>query len=120
MAGVPGDSSAAISGHEDRLAARNNALAASDRELGDIITGAYEHALNSQTRLTQIAEEIERGATSHNEIAGDPATTMEFHRFLLAKQKEIARIVQEAVKDATNRRDRLNQLHYPDSSERNT
>lgn len=117
MAGQNSDPSGTIPEHEDRLVARNAKSSAADRELEDIISGAYENAVNSKARLTRISEEIEQRAAAQESLPEDsPMVGRELHQFLLAKQREIAKIVSDAATDATTRRDRLRQLNFDDSA----
>ena len=85
-----------------------------DRQLSEIIVGAHENVLNSSARLRHIADEIERLAASPETLPTDTAMgAAEFHRFLIAKQKEIVNIIEDAVADAAARRERLARLSYP-------
>lgn len=117
MAGQSSEPSGSIPEHEDRLVARNAKISAADRELEDIITGAYENAVNSKARLTRISEEIEQRAAAQESLPDDsPMVGRELHQFLLAKQQEIAKIITDAAADAAARRDRLRQVSFDDST----
>ena len=102
---------------QDRMAGRNAQSIEADRELSAIVQGAYENTLNFRARLGRIGEEIEQRVQNQDQaLADSPMAVTEFHRFLLAKQKEIARLLADASADAQARRDRLATLAYRDNT----
>lgn len=82
---------------QSQLANRHGAVADADRVLAEVLASAHAAAREGVRRLDAIAEDIERAVVQQADLALDtPMGTREFHRFLLAKQREIAAVVADA------------------------
>lgn len=109
----------AISDHEARLVDRNARSTDADGDLDAIVKGAHDSMLNFRGRLSRISEEIEqRAGTPESATTDTRIGTAELHQFLLAKQAEIEAILLEAQADASNRREQIARLNYPDTHSR--
>ncbi len=90
MAEQTGDSVAAIHARQIALAGQHGAVADVDRALADALAGAHAATVEGVTRLDAIAREIDSAVHNQAALAIDtPAGRREFHRFLIAKQREI-------------------------------
>nr|WP_245849374.1 DUF4226 domain-containing protein [Mycobacterium palustre] len=86
-----------IQSRQSALAAQHGAAADADRVLAEVLASAHAATRESVRRLDAIAEELGRAAAGHSDLAVDtPIGAREFHKFLLAKQREIAAIVADA------------------------
>ncbi|BBZ72701.1 DUF4226 domain-containing protein [Mycobacterium paraseoulense] len=92
-----GPSVAAMQARQSALAGRHGTAADADRVLAEVLTSAHAAMREGARRLDAIAEQIDH-ATSHQAgLAVDtPMGAREFQRFLLAKQREIAAVVEHA------------------------
>ena len=91
-----GASVAAIQQRQAALARKHSALAEADRTLADALAAAHQAMRDGVRRLDAIAAEIERAVPA----VDTPIGAREFERFLVAKQREIARVV-TAARDAS-------------------
>lgn len=92
-----GPSEAAIRARQAELATQHGVASDADRVLAEVLVSVHEAARESIRRLDAIAEEIDRAAVHQADFAVDtPLGAREFHRFLLAKQREIAAVVSGA------------------------
>ncbi|GAT07705.1 DUF4226 domain-containing protein [Mycolicibacterium novocastrense] len=121
MAGEKGseESAAGISEREEQLVDRNARAIEIDRDLDAIVKGAHDSMLDYRERLDRISAEIEQHvSTMQSQLSDTPMGTAELHRFLLAKQQQIATILAEAQADASRRREQLARLNYPNRLDR--
>jgi hypothetical protein len=102
-----------ITDHEAQHVLAHTRATDADRELHDIITGAYNTATNARSRLQRISDEIEQRAAAAETTTDTPTGTAEFHKFLVSKQKDIINILTDSAADAATRRQRLAELTYP-------
>ncbi len=97
MAEQAGSSVEAIRAEQAALLSRHGELADADHALAAALAGAHAAAVEAVSRLDAIAAEIETAV--HNQVALEIDTPMgarEFHKFLIAKQREIIAIVSDA------------------------
>jgi hypothetical protein len=110
-----GPSLGAIQARQSALAGRHGAASDADRVLAEALAGAHAATRDSVRRLDAIAEEIDRADLQRGDLAADtPMGARELHRFLVDKQREIARVVSEAREVARAKRAVLEGLraHY--------
>lgn len=105
-----------IAGYEAKQVLAHSQATDADRELNDIISGAYQTAADARSRLQRISDEIEQRAAAAETTTDTPTGTAEFHKFLVNKQKDIINILTDSVADAATRRQRLAELTYPATS----
>ena len=87
----------AIQSKQSALASQHGAAADADRVLSEVLASAHAATRESLMRLDAIGEEIDRAATGRADLAVDtPIGAREFHKFLVAKQREIAAVVADA------------------------
>lgn len=87
----------AIRARQSALAGQHSTTADADRVLAEVFAGAHAATRESIRRLDAIAEQIDRAATVRTQLAVDtPVGAREFHKFLMAKQREIASVVADA------------------------
>lgn len=92
-----GPSLGAIQARHAALAGRHGAVSDADRVLADVLASAHAATRESVRRLDAIAEEIDRAELQRGDLAADtPMGARELHRFLVDKQREIARVVSDA------------------------
>ncbi|HTY32298.1 DUF4226 domain-containing protein [Mycobacterium sp.] len=92
-----GPSLGAMQARQSALAGRHSAASDADRVLAGVLASAHAATRESVRRLDAIAEEIDRAATDRADLAIDtPMGARELHRFLMDKQREIARVVADA------------------------
>ncbi|MGB8390044.1 DUF4226 domain-containing protein [Mycobacterium sp.] len=92
-----GPSVAAIQARQAALVSRHGTVADADRVLAEVLAGAHAAMRESIGRLDAIAEEIDRVALHQVDLAVDtPVGAREFQKFLVAKQREVAAVVEEA------------------------
>lgn len=92
-----GPSLGAIQAGQSALAGRHNTASDADRVLAEVLASAHAATRESVRRLDAIAEEIDRAALQRGDLAADtPMGARELHRFLVDKQREIARVVSDA------------------------
>lgn len=97
MSEQPGPSLEAVEARRSALASQHGATSAADRALTEVLTSAHAAARDSVRRLDSIAEQIDRAVTNQTGLAVDtPMGAREFQKFLMAKQREIAAVVDEA------------------------
>lgn len=97
MSEQAGFSVAAIRARQSALASRHGTAADADGVLAEVLAGAHAATRESLGRLDAIAQEIDRAAIHQGELAIDtPLGAREFQKFLLAKQREIATVVERA------------------------
>ncbi|BBX75650.1 DUF4226 domain-containing protein [Mycobacterium shinjukuense] len=90
-------SEAATAARQALLARQQGTVADADRVLAEVLAGAHAAMRDSVRRLDAIAAEIDRAVADQDQLAADtPMGAREFHRFLVAKQREIAAIVADA------------------------
>ncbi|WP_084268310.1 DUF4226 domain-containing protein [Mycobacterium avium] len=93
----PGFSLEAVEARRSALADQHGAASEADRVLAEVLASAHAAAQESARRLDAIAEQIDRAVAHQADLAVDtPLGAREFHKFLLAKQHEIASVVTEA------------------------
>ncbi|CAN5665838.1 DUF4226 domain-containing protein [soil metagenome] len=98
MADQAGHSTAAIAAWSATLSARHTAVAGADRALAGALTDAHTATVEALRRLDTIAADIESAVAHQDAFALDTSVgAREFHRFLIAKQREISDIVASAV-----------------------
>ena len=88
--GVPGR---ALVAERAVLAARDGALADADRVLTEILAAAHAVAVESIARIETLRAEIDAAA---GQSTNSPAGAHELSTLLVAKQREIAEILEEA------------------------
>ncbi|SPM29776.1 DUF4226 domain-containing protein [Mycobacterium terramassiliense] len=92
-----GPSLGAIKERQSALAGRHSTASDADRALAEVLASAHAATRESLRRLDAIAEEIDRAALQRGDLAADtPMGARELHRFLVDKQREIARVVSDA------------------------
>ncbi len=92
-----GPSLGAIQARQSALVGRHGTASDADRVLAEVLAGAHAATRESVRRLDAIAEEIDRAALQRGNLATDtPMGARELHRFLVDKQREIARVVSDA------------------------
>jgi Domain of unknown function (DUF4226) len=92
-----GPSLGAIKERQSALAGRHGTASDADRVLAEVLASAHAATRDSVRRLDAIAAEIDRAALERADLAADtPMGARELHRFLVDKQREIARVVAEA------------------------
>ncbi len=92
-----GPSLGAIQTRQAALAGQHNAASDADRVLAEVLASAHAATRESVRRLDAIAEEIDRVAVLRADLAADtPMGARELQRFLVDKQREIARVVADA------------------------
>ncbi len=92
-----GPSLGAIQTRQAALAGQHNAATDADRVLAEVLASAHAATRESVRRLDAIAEEIDRVAVLRADLAADtPMGARELQRFLVDKQREIARVVADA------------------------
>ena len=97
MSEQAGPSVAAIQQRQAALVRKHSAIADADRVLAEALTAAHEAVRDSVRRLEAISAEVEQALPSQATLAIDtPLGAREFERFLVAKQREIARVVADA------------------------
>ncbi len=85
-----GDSVAAIHAKQDALIRQRSEVSDVDRVLAGALVSAHLATVEGVTRLQAIAQEIDRVVQNRAALAIDtPIGRREFHRFLIAKQREI-------------------------------
>ena len=86
---------AAMRARQSALASQHSTAADADRVLAEVLASAHAATCESVRRLDAIAEQIDRAAQT--DLAVDtPMGAREFHKFLVAKQREIAAVVADA------------------------
>lgn len=92
-----GPSLGAIRERQSALAGQHGTASDADRVLAEVLASADAATRESVRRLDAIAEEIDRAALQRGDLAADtPMGARELHRFLVDKQREIARVVSDA------------------------
>lgn len=92
-----GPSLGAIQARQSALAGRHGTASDADHVLAEVLASAHAATRESVRRLDAIAEEIDRAALQRGDLATDtPMGARELHRFLVDKQREIARVVSDA------------------------
>lgn len=92
-----GSSLGAVQARQSALAGRHGAASDADRELAEVLASAHAATRESVRRLDAIAEEIDRADLQRGNLGADtPMGARELHRFLVDKQREIARVVSDA------------------------
>lgn len=97
MAERAGSSIEAIAAKQAAVLDRNGELADADHTLAAALADAHAAAVDSVARLDAIGAEIQ--AAVHNQVAlhiDTPLGARAFHKFLIAKQREIIAIVSAA------------------------
>lgn len=89
-----GDSADALAAARQSLAARDADLADADLMLADAVAAAHALAVDSIGRIEAITAEVEAAAAEQSKDS--PAEGREVGRHLLAKNREIAELVQAA------------------------
>lgn len=92
--GQVGDSGGALESARQVLAARDADLADADRALADAVTGAHALAVESLSRIDAISDDVEAAAT--DQPKDGPAGARDVSRHLVAKNREVAEVVNEA------------------------
>ncbi len=92
-----GPSLDAVQARQSGLAGRHDTASDADRVLAEVLAGAHAANRESVRRLDAIAEEIDRAVAARADLAVDtPMGARELRRFLVDKQREIARVVADA------------------------
>jgi hypothetical protein len=95
MSEQAGSSLAAIRARQSALERHHDSAAEADRALADALAAAHGAIRDSVSRLDAIAAEIDR-VTAAEDAAESPLAARERQRFLVAKQREIASVVEQA------------------------
>ena len=89
-----GVSASAAAMTQDALSARLGAAAEADRVLATTLADAHQVSVEALRRLDAIEAEIESAVAQQDLLALDtPQGARQFHRFLLAKQRDISDVV---------------------------
>jgi hypothetical protein len=119
MVDQTGHSAIAIAASSTALSTQHAAVAEADRGLSDALAAAHTVTVESLRRLDAIEADID-AAVAHQDTLGldAPAGAKEFHRFLLAKHREIIDIVATAAAEAESKKAVLQGLlaNYPAAS----
>lgn len=92
-----GTSAAAIRAKQAALLSRHGELTHADRTLAAALASAHAAAVEAVSRLDTIAAEIESAVQNQIALQVDtPMGARAFHKFLIAKQREIIAIVSDA------------------------
>ena len=92
-----GPSVAAMQARQSALVGQQGTVADADRVLAEVLTSAHAEMREGARRLDAIADQIDHAAVHQAGLAIDtPMGAREFQRFLLAKQREITAVVDEA------------------------
>lgn len=104
MVDQAGSSASAVALTQSMLSARRGAAEQADRTLAATLTDAHHVAVEALQRLDAIEAEIESAVAQQGQLALDtPAGAREFHRFLLAKQCDIADVLSGAQAQAASK-----------------
>jgi hypothetical protein len=94
MVDQAGVSASAVAMTQDALSARQGTVAEADRTLTATLNDAHHVAVEALRQLDTIESQIESAVARQGRLALDtPEGAREFHRFLLAKQRDIAAVV---------------------------
>jgi hypothetical protein len=118
MADQTGHSATPAAALSTTLTGRHTAAAEADRVLAEVLAEAHTAAVEALHRLDAIAADIESAVAHQGAFALDTAAgAHEFHRFLLAKQREISDLVTSTVAMSQLKSAALQELlgHYPQS-----
>jgi hypothetical protein len=97
MAEQAGSSVTAMQARQAALAQRYSEVSEADRVLVDALVSAHAATVDGLARLDEIAAEIDHAVQNQAALALDtPLGAREFHKFLLAKQREIRAVVAHA------------------------
>lgn len=97
MAEQTGHSVAAIQARQAALVRQHGQVSDVDRVLTEALASAHAATVEGVTRLDVIAREIESSVRNQAALAIDtPMGRREFHRFLVAKHREIIAVVRYA------------------------
>lgn len=92
-----GPSVAAMQARQLALVGRHGTVAEADRVLAEVLTSAHAAMREGARRLDAIADQIDHATVHQAGLAIDtPMGARAFQRFLLAKQREITAVVEEA------------------------
>lgn len=95
-----GHSAAAMAAASSTLAAQLAGVNDADRALAEALSGAYAATAEGIRRLDAIEADIEAALAQQDVLALDtPAGAHHFHRFLLAKHREIIDVVAQTAAD---------------------
>ena len=123
MADQAGHSVAAIRAAQSALSTRHTAAVDADRALAETLAGAHGVTAAALRRLDEIEAAVE-SVVAHQDALGldTPAGARELHRFLIAKQREVATIVADAAAEDGAKRAVLERLsaHYTPSPRSST
>lgn len=101
MVDQAGISASAVALTLNALSARRGNAAAADRTLVATVVDAHRVSVDALRQLDTIEAEIESAVDQQGQLALDtPEGAREFHRFLLAKQRDIAAVVAGAQAQA--------------------
>ena len=92
--GQVGDSGDALESARQVLAARDADLADADRALADAVAAAHALAVESLSRIDAISDDVEAAAT--DQPKDSPAGARDVSRHLVAKNREVAEVVNVA------------------------
>lgn len=96
MAEQAGSSVEAIQASQAALLSRHGDLADADRTLAAELASAHGAAVGAVAHLDAIAAEIETAVQNQIALGADtPTGAREFHKFLIAKQREIIAVVSD-------------------------
>lgn len=97
MSEQAGHSVAAMRERQSALAGQHGTIAEADRALAEVLSSAHAAMREGVRRLDAIAEQIDHAAGRSADLAVDtPMGAREFHRFLVAKKREIAAVIADA------------------------
>ncbi|CAN5375621.1 hypothetical protein BH09ACT8_BH09ACT8_05750 [soil metagenome] len=100
MVDQAGHSATAMAATSSALAAQHADVNEADRALAEVLVGAHAATVEGLRRLDAIETAIESALAEQDLLALDtPAGAHEFHRFLLAKHREIIDIVAQTAAD---------------------
>ncbi len=109
-----GPSLGAMQARQSALAGQHSTASDADRVLAEVLASVHAASRESVRRLDAIAAEIDRAATERADLAVDtPLGARELHRFLMDKQREIARVVADARELGRAKRAVLEGLRAP-------
>ncbi|MCV7226220.1 DUF4226 domain-containing protein [Mycolicibacterium komossense] len=116
MVDQAGHSATAIAAASTALSTRHAGLTEADRALAEAVAAAHAATVEGLRRLDTIEADIESAVAQQDMLALDtPAGAHQFHRFLLAKHREIIEIVSQTAANAESKTAVLQSLsgNYP-------
>lgn len=100
MVDQTGHSATAIAAASTALSARHAGVTEADRALSEALAAAHAATVEGLRRLDAIEAAIDSAVAQQDALALDtPAGAHQFHRFLLAKHREIIDVVSQTAAD---------------------